>query len=177
MFGHNEGSQQTDQNQTDAAAASAPSVSTFTPPPAINPTTASPTTDAANNSMALPGSPGLPGNLTSSTPSVDESAAPAPATSAPSTEPAGLTASPNDLMRIKQEALQKLSPLVEHLDQTPEERFRTTMMMIQATDDSSMIESAYEAAQQIVDEKLKAQAFLDVVNEINYFAQQQKEEL
>jgi hypothetical protein len=44
-------------------------------------------------------------------------------------------------------------------------------MMIQASDDQSMIHTAYEIAQQIPDEKLKAQALLDVVNEINYFTQ------
>ena len=48
---------------------------------------------------------------------------------------------------------------------------RTTMMMIQATDDAAMIPQAYQAAQAITDEKVKAQALLDVVNEINYFTQ------
>ena len=45
------------------------------------------------------------------------------------------------------------------------------MMMIQASDDASMIKTAYEAAQGIADEKIRAQALLDVVNEINYFTQ------
>lgn len=75
----------------------------------------------------------------------------------------------DDLLAIKQQALQQLSPLVDHLEQTPEERFRTTMMMIQASDDHSLIKPAYEAAQAIEDHKLRAQALLDVVNEINYF--------
>jgi len=74
-----------------------------------------------------------------------------------------------DLLVIKQQALNQLSPIINHLDQTPEEKFRTTMMMIQASDDQSLIKSAYEAAQQINDEKVKAQALLDIVNEINYF--------
>lgn len=77
----------------------------------------------------------------------------------------------NDLINIKQQALTQLSPLVGHLDQTPEEKFRTTMMMIQASDDASMIKAAYEAAQSIGDEKARAQALLDIVNEINYFTQ------
>ncbi len=75
----------------------------------------------------------------------------------------------DDLMNIKKDALQQLTPLVGHLDQTPEEKFRTTMMLIQATDDKSLLRSAYESAQQIPDEKSRAQALLDVVNEINYF--------
>ena len=45
------------------------------------------------------------------------------------------------------------------------------MMMIQASDNQSLIESAYEAAHKITDEKARAQALLDVVNEINYFTQ------
>jgi hypothetical protein len=77
----------------------------------------------------------------------------------------------DDLLSIKQQALQQLSPLLGHLDQGPEERFRTTMMMIQASDNSSLLKAAYEAAQQIPEEKSRAQALLDVVNEINYFTQ------
>lgn len=77
----------------------------------------------------------------------------------------------NDLMSIKQDALQQLSPLVNQLDQSPEEKFKTTMMMIQASDDQTLVKAAYEAAKQIPDEKARAQALLDVVNEINYFTQ------
>jgi len=76
------------------------------------------------------------------------------------------------LISIKQQALQALSPLVGHLDQTPEEKFRTTMMLIQAADNDKLIPEAYEAAKAITDEKARAQALLDVVNEINYFTQQ-----
>ena len=77
----------------------------------------------------------------------------------------------DDLLDIKQEALQALTPLVDHLDQTPEERFRTTMMMIQASDNHGLIKVAYDAAQKITNEKERAQALLDIVNEINYFTQ------
>jgi len=80
----------------------------------------------------------------------------------------------DDLLALKQQALTQLSPLVSQLDQTPEEKFRTTMMMIQSTDNQTLIKDAYEAAQAIPDEKARAQALLDVVNEINYFTQQQK---
>ena len=77
-----------------------------------------------------------------------------------------------DLLNIKQNALQELNPLVKHLDQSPEEKFKTTMMMIQASDDQTLIKTAYEEAKKITDEKSRAQALLDVVNEINYFTQQ-----
>lgn len=88
-------------------------------------------------------------------------------------EPIAVTINPSDgqeLDVIKQRALRELSPLIGHLNQTPEERFNTTMMMLQATDDKSLIKQAYEAAEAISDEKAKAQALLDIVNEINYFS-------
>jgi hypothetical protein len=82
-----------------------------------------------------------------------------------------LAAKSDDLMDLKEQALHSLQPLVSHLDQTPEEKFKTTMMLIQATDNSSLVKEAFEAANQITDEKTRAQALLDVVNEINYFTQ------
>jgi hypothetical protein len=60
------------------------------------------------------------------------------------------------LLSIKQEALEKLSPLIGQLDQSPEEKFHTTMMMIQASDNQELVKDAYEAAQKITDEKEKA---------------------
>ncbi len=77
----------------------------------------------------------------------------------------------NDLIDIKQRALSELSPLVNHLDQSPEDKFRTMLMMIQASDDQSLIKSAYETAQSISNEKARAKALLDIINEINYFTQ------
>jgi hypothetical protein len=77
-----------------------------------------------------------------------------------------------ELMSIKQQALQQLSPLVGQLEQTPEERFKTTMMLIQASDNKDLIADAYKAAGEIEDEKIRAQALLDIINEINYFTQQ-----
>jgi hypothetical protein len=76
------------------------------------------------------------------------------------------------LLEIKQQALQQLSPLVDNLEQSPEDKFRTTMMMIQASDNQSLLKTAFESAQKITDDKARAQALLDVVNEINYFTQQ-----
>jgi len=74
-------------------------------------------------------------------------------------------------MNIKHQALQSLTPMVDNLPQTPEDHFRTIMMMIQASDDQSLIPKAYDAANAIQDEQVRAQALLDVVNEINYFTQ------
>lgn len=78
---------------------------------------------------------------------------------------------PNDLLDLKNQALHELEPLVDHLDQTPEEKFKTTLMLIQASDNQSLIKSAFETAQKISDSKERAQALLDLINEINYFTQ------
>lgn len=78
-------------------------------------------------------------------------------------------ATTDDLVNIKRQALQDLSPLINHLDQNPEEKFKTTMMMIQASDDKDLIPQAYQTAKDIADETKRAQALLDIVNEINYF--------
>ncbi len=88
----------------------------------------------------------------------------------------GSSVAQDELLSIKQQALQQLSPLVDHLVQTPEEKFRTTMMLIQASDNQGLLKEAYAAAQGITDEKVKAQALLDIVNEINYFTQQTEEQ-
>lgn len=104
------------------------------------------------------------------------SPAPAISTHAPA-QPAATSVSQgaidDELLAIKQNAMTALSPLVGNLEQSPEEKFRTTMMMIQASDDRSLVKTAYEAAQAITDEKVRAQALLDVVNEINYFTSHQ----
>lgn len=98
-----------------------------------------------------------------------------PASEAPpvdtSQTPAAPAAGDDDLIDIKQQALQSLAPLVNELNQTAEEKFKTTMMLIQASDNSHLIKEAYSAANEIKDEKVRAQALLDVVNEINYFTQ------
>lgn len=110
---------------------------------------------------------------TTSSPSNDSS--PTTSTSEPVSAPS-LTQPPaggesNDLLDLKQQALGQLTPLVDHLEQSPEEKFRTTMMMIQSTDNQTLLKDAFTAAQAITDDKARAQALLDVINEINYFTQ------
>ncbi|HUA13358.1 MAG TPA: hypothetical protein VL989_02560 [Candidatus Sulfotelmatobacter sp.] len=78
---------------------------------------------------------------------------------------------PADLTDIKQQVIGELAPLIDKLDQPPDEHFKTLMMMIQATDNQTLISAAYDAAHKIDDEKAKAQALLDILNEINYFSQ------
>jgi hypothetical protein len=108
-----------------------------------------------------------------SAPSVDDSTSDTSSDDASVTEPTTVeptnTGASSSLLDIKQQALQSLSPLLGHLDQTPEEKFRTTMMLIQASDNQDLVKVAFESAQAITDEKVRAQALLDIVNEINYF--------
>lgn len=119
---------------------------------------------AAPTDWQHPGTPiDAPGSIaTPATPVAPD----APVADSPAPAPAS-----GELQEIKQHALAELAPLVDHLEQTPEEKFRTTMMMLQASDDQSLVHVAYEAALAIQDDKIKAQALLDVINEINYFTQ------
>ena len=124
---------------------------------------------------------GHPGTPVSEAPVVVSADAPAapevvPATPVAETPSATPVNGGDDLISLKQKALNDLSPLLSHLDQTPEDQFRTTMMMIQASDNQSLVPKAYEAANAIQDEKAKAQALLDVINEINYFTQHPQHE-
>lgn len=174
MFGHNTEDQTTNAPVPDNAAQDA----TATPAPA-EPTSAPAVSDSTTPEYIMPdppatASPAQPAD------SVDDGAAtevddtPVPtSTLPPSNSTPAPSAGSDDLINIKQQALQQLTPLVDHLDQSPEEKFRTTMMMIQASDNDSLIKVAYDAAQSITDEKTRAQALLDIVNEINYFTQNQ----
>ncbi len=137
---------------------------------------AEPTPDATLDNTNSSGPSSSPSfvhfNPTPATPSDDTSYNNAPTPATPSDDTSTTNAPTNsDLMDIKQKALEHLTPLVDHLDQTPEEKFRTTMMMIQASDDEKLIGSAFESAKEIKDDKERAQALLDVINEINYFSQ------
>ena len=170
MFGHQDDTPQTQDAGVNAQPAavdtSAPAAATFVPtePPQPVPT------PPADPAPAATGGSTAPALLEEH--EEDGITAPADAPAAESSAPAADdNAGNDDLLDIKQHALQQLSPLVDHLDQSPEEKFRTTMMMIQASDNQALISTAYEAANKISDEKARAQALLDIVNEINYFTQ------
>lgn len=75
----------------------------------------------------------------------------------------------HELIDIKQKALDELAPLIDQLDLPPEEKFRAIMMVIQASDDQDLVKAAYAAAHSIEDTKIRGQALLDIVNEVNYF--------
>ncbi len=79
----------------------------------------------------------------------------------------------SDLDDIKKKALDELQPLIEHVEQSPEERYETVMMMIRSNDDPNLISQAYEAAKGIKNEKARANALLNIVSEIEYLKSKQ----
>jgi hypothetical protein len=81
------------------------------------------------------------------------------------------TGADEELVEVKKQALAQLSPLVSKLDLEPEEKFETLMEIIRASDDRTLIKPAFEIAQSFEDDEKKAQALLDVVNEVNYLTQ------
>lgn len=119
-------------------------------------------------------------------PSTDESAEPDDVTAAvvdipavPSidTPVATDTKSVNtDLENIKNQALDELRPLIDHVDIPAEEKFDTYLMLLRSTDDSTLIAPAHTAAQAIADEKRKAEALLDIIKEIDYLSRKDKDD-
>ena len=100
--------------------------------------------------------------------------APAPTMPAPAPETTAPATPANDLDGIKKNALGELRPLIDKVDLPAEEKFDTYLMLIRSTDDTSLIQPAYTAAQSITDEKRKAEALLDIVKEIDYLSRKDK---
>ncbi len=78
-----------------------------------------------------------------------------------------------ELDSVKKSALEQLRPLIEKLDLEPADKFDKYLMMLRASDDPALIKPAFDAAQGITGEKQKAQALLDIINEINYITANQ----
>jgi hypothetical protein len=156
----------TDPVVDDSATPSLSSVTTDTPEdfPMISPAQGPASTSPSPSIIQTPHPTYLPSD------SMSDDSVPAPVPTPTPVSDSNMSEAPvdQDLLTIKKNALQQLNPLVGHLEQTPEEKFKTMLMMIQASDDKSMLGAAYDTAQQITDEKVKAQALLDIVNEINY---------
>lgn len=74
-----------------------------------------------------------------------------------------------DLAELQKQAINELAPILGKLDLSNEDKFKTTMMMVQATDNQALLRDAHEAAKAIEDDKVRAQALLDIINEINFF--------
>ncbi len=82
----------------------------------------------------------------------------------------------NDLESIKNQALNELRPLIDHVDLPVEEKFDTYLMLIRSTDDATLIGPAHAAAQGIADEKRKAEALLEIIKEIDYLSRKDQQQ-
>lgn len=82
----------------------------------------------------------------------------------------GTVSDSSNLDDIKLNALKELRPLMDKVDLPAEEKFDTYLMLIRSTDDSSLIGPAHTAAQNISDEKRKAEALLEIIKEIDYLS-------
>lgn len=107
-------------------------------------------------------------------PAVPETPAEPVATEVPPVEPvaADPAAKPGheELEGIKKEALEELKPLVDKLELPPEEKFDILLLIIRSTDDEELVNKAHSTATEIADETRKAQALLDIIKEVDYFA-------
>ncbi|HSX28032.1 MAG TPA: hypothetical protein VLF60_01125 [Candidatus Saccharimonadales bacterium] len=127
--------------------------------------------------------PPIPATLPTAAPAASMAAAP---TAAPTISAHGATISPStgatatplatgSLDDIKRQALDQLRPIVSKLDLPAEEKFDALLLVIRSSDDQSLVQAAYQAAEGIADEAKKAQALLDIVKEIEYFSSQGKQ--
>ncbi len=175
LFGHQDDTtQMPNADATEPVASAGVQPSDSSPQSDATDPSANTTPDSNDTTASSQRAPVLDNPLADETTSQDISGT--PANDHPSTEPGSAPAvDETDLLALKQQALGQLTPLVDHLEQSPEEKFRTTMMMIQSTDNHSLLNDAYQAAQAISDDKTRAQALLDVINEINYFTQQKQQ--
>jgi len=132
-----------------------------TPVPVPDPTAvpADPAVDPATLIAPLPPAPAIP-----DLPDLSAFGAPA------AMPPAGVEPQSGELTSIKQTALQELRPLIDRVDLPADERFDVYLMLIRSTDDTSLIGPAHQAAQDITDEKRRAQALLDIIKEIDFLS-------
>lgn len=139
-------------------------------------TTDSNSTDIGEDTLHLGSNPSSPQDTAASDTSTPDSTTDTDSSTSAIIEPEktdiAASSAPSDsadLETIKSSVLEELMPIVSQLDQGPEDKYRTLMMLIQSSDNQSLIKDAYEAAHQIEDPKAKAEALLNIVNEINYF--------
>lgn len=82
------------------------------------------------------------------------------------------TAATNQLDDIKKQALEALTPIIDNLDIDPERKFDICISAMRFTDDKAIAKVALEAALAIEEKGPKAEALVELVNEINYLQQQ-----
>lgn len=76
---------------------------------------------------------------------------------------------PGNLEALREKALQILVPMVDEIQDAPERRFEILITASRSSGgNEQLLSKALEAAQQIENANDKANAVLDVLNEVNY---------
>jgi len=174
MFGHDD-----KQKDDDQANESAGQVVQPAPAPAVDDTASpSPAAEPVNTPVSEP--PAAPpvsdddDDISKIVDDINASTSPEPEKEEPvDTDQPAASQTPPELMEVKKSALQELSPLLDELDQSAEEKLNILMMTIQATDDQALLTKALEQAKKIDDKKARAEAMLDIIQEVNYFTKKQ----
>ena len=95
----------------------------------------------------------------------------APQMSMPSMPPMGGFGRPmsygSDISKVKEAALKELFPIMDRVEVDPEKRFLLFQEMLTTMRDKAVIAPAYEAARQIRDDKVRADALLYLINSID----------
>ena len=73
-----------------------------------------------------------------------------------------------DTSAVKRQALAALAPLLGSLQTNPERKFEICMSALRFTDDANLAAVALEAALAIEDNGPKAEALVELINEIDY---------
>lgn len=76
------------------------------------------------------------------------------------------------LLDIKNEAIEELMPILNHLKTDPEEKFNAYLLLLRSTDNKDLIKPALSMAKQITDEEKRASALLDIIKEIDYLSKE-----
>lgn len=76
------------------------------------------------------------------------------------------------LLDIKNEAIEELMPILDHLKTDPEEKFNAYLLLLRSTDNKDLIKPALLMAKQIADEEKRASALLDIIKEIDYLSKE-----
>lgn len=76
------------------------------------------------------------------------------------------------LLDVKNEAIEELMPILDHLKTDPEEKFNAYLLLLRSTDNKDLIKPALSMAKQITDEEKRASALLDIIKEIDYLSKE-----
>ena len=76
------------------------------------------------------------------------------------------------LLDIKNEAIEELMPILDHLKTDPEEKFNAYLLLLRSTDNKDLIKPALSMAKQIANEEKRASALLDIIKEIDYLSKE-----